>query len=258
MSLAMSLAREQAKRIQQVSLSSSENYSTFETPDAILQKKYEGLARMEFWDLDYEKQKEVITFLFNNYKKTADTTSVTLSLGFHEMGKKPLICTISYDDGCLLKVENEDNIKRSTSTVWIRPEGIEHEAFISESLFAGDGFHSIKIERMVSNINSEIKDDYLITSSGEHPIDLTGHFSGDFESEYKCFVERDVQLDSPRLSLKDVFHQGFPDMECYSNFSSCEGSNYRQLFSEHEANIERAKLLYTMLPTNKKTSSVVR
>lgn len=47
-------------------------------------------------------------------------------------------------------------------------------------------------------------------------------------------------------------------MDGYSGFSSCESSNYRQLFSEHEANIERAKALYTMLPTNKKTSSIVR
>ena len=155
-------------------------------------------------------------------------------------------------------IENEDKIKRSTSTVWVRPEGIEHEAFISDSLFAGDGVHRVEIERMASNINGEIKDDCLITSTGDYPIDLTSRFSGDFESKHKCFVEKDVQLDSPRVSLEDILHQGFPDMDGYSGFSSCESSNYRQLFSEHEANIERAKSLYTMLPTNKKTSSIVR
>ena len=153
---------------------------------------------------------------------------------------------------------NEDNIKRSTSTVWVRPDGIEHEAFISDSLFAGDGVHRVEIERMASNINGEIKEDCLITSTGDYPIDLTSRFFGDFESKHKCFVEKDVQLDSPRVSLKDILHQGFPDMDGYSGFSSCESSNYRQLFSEHEANIERAKALYTMLPTNKKTSSIVR
>lgn len=258
MSLVLSLAMEQVRRNQQNSLSSSENYSSVESSDILLQKKYEGLARMEFWDLDDTTQKEVITFLLNHRKATS-AGEVTLSLGFHEMGKKPLVCTISYgDDGCLLKVENEDKIKRSTSTVWVRPEGIEHEAFISDSLFAGDGVHRVEIERMASNINGEIKDDCLITSTGDYPIDLTSRFSGDFESKHKCFVEKDVQLDSPRVSLEDILHQGFPDMDGYSGFSSCESSNYRQLFSEHEANIERAKALYTMLPTNKKTSSIVR
>ena len=115
---------------------------------------------------------------------------------------------------------------------------------LSEYLQENLEFGGVDIKHIASNINGEIKDDYIITSSGDKSLDLNGHFKGRIDSTLKCLVENDVLLESLRLSLEKILKQGLPNVVFKFISTINKNSDYISLFSEYEQNIEIEKIIH--------------